>query len=406
MARFILENLALHISLVVFILLHSSLSVASDSTQEANALLKWAATLHNFKDSNISLKWHHHPKNATNSDPRTNLCNWLGISCNAEGRVETLNLTNASLNGTLHELSFSSFPDVANINLSVNLLYGTIPLGITQLSKLVYLHLAYNLLNRQLSSLVELALYTNNLDGHIPASVGNLTKMDRLLLYNNQLSGSIPPELGNLNNLVELYMNTNSLSGNKITGTILPEIVNAARLRGLNLSSNKIAGSIPKELGKLTSLVKVILNDNQLSDRLPSEFGSLTDLEYLDLSANRFNQSIPENIGNLAKLIYLNLNSFKDMQGLLSIDISYNELEGPILSNKAFQNASVEAFQGNKGLCGDAPVLSPFNFPINKYTSQRGHKMLFLIVSCFFAELFHFSFFWELFSVYKNENKI
>ncbi|KAJ9128467.1 hypothetical protein P3X46_034979, partial [Hevea brasiliensis] len=69
------------------------------------------------------------------------------------------------------------------------------------------------------------------------------------------------------------------------------------------------------------------------------------------------------------------------MQGLLSIDISYNELEGPIPSNKAFQNASVEAFQGNKGLCGDVPVLSPFNFPINKHTSQRGHKMLFLIVS-------------------------
>ncbi|XP_057987276.1 MDIS1-interacting receptor like kinase 2-like isoform X2 [Hevea brasiliensis] len=512
MARFILENLALRISLVLFILLNSSLSVASDSTQEANALFRWAATLYDFKYSNISLKWHRHPENANNSQPRINLCNWLGISCNVEGRVERLNLTNAVLNGTLHELSFSSFPDLAYIDLSVNLLFGTIPLGITQLSKLIYLDLSYNLLSgsippeiglltnldtlhlaanqlngsipseiENLSSLTELALYTNNLDGHIPASVGSLTKMRWLFLYDNQLSGSVPSELGNLTNLVELYMDTNSLSGpipstfgnlknlavlfmfknrlsgpipqqignlkslnklslygNSLSGTIPPEIGNAAQLKGLDLSSNKIAGSIPKELGKLTSLLKVDLNDNQLSDRLPSEFGWLTDLEYLDLSANRFNQSIPENIGNLAKLFYLNLSnnefsqeipiqmgklihlsrldlsrnfligkvpsqlssleslemlnlshnnlsgsipdSFKDMHGLSSIDISYNELEGPIPSNKAFQNASTEAFRGNKGLCGDVPVLSPCNFPINKGTSKRSHKMLFLII--------------------------
>ncbi len=52
------------------------------------------------------------------------------------------------------------------------------------------------------------------------------------------------------------------MAGNKITGTIPPEIGNAAQIKGLDLSSNKIAGSIPKELGELTSLVKVILNDN------------------------------------------------------------------------------------------------------------------------------------------------
>ncbi|KAJ9183135.1 hypothetical protein P3X46_007040 [Hevea brasiliensis] len=68
------------------------------------------------------------------------------------------------------------------------------------------------------------------------------------------------------------------------------------------------------------------------------------------------------------------------MHGLSSIDISYNELEGSIPSNRAFQNASIEAFQGNKGLCGDVPGLPPCNFSINKRTSKRSHKMLFLII--------------------------
>ncbi|KAF2299671.1 hypothetical protein GH714_002301 [Hevea brasiliensis] len=152
-------------------------SVASDSTQEANTLLKWAATLHNFKDSNIST-WPLQPENATNSSPGTSPCNWLGISCNIQGRVERLNLTNAGLNGTFHKFSFSSFPDLAYIDLSVNLLFGTIPLGITQLSKLIYLDLLYNLLS-----------------GSIPPEIGLLTNLDILHLAANHLNGSIPPDM-------------------------------------------------------------------------------------------------------------------------------------------------------------------------------------------------------------------
>ncbi|KAJ9146427.1 hypothetical protein P3X46_028696 [Hevea brasiliensis] len=65
------------------------------------------------------------------------------------------------------------------------------------------------------------------------------------------------------------------------------------------------------------------------------------------------------------------------MYGLLSIDISYNDLEGPIPSNKAFQNASMEAFKGNKGLCGEVPGLPLCNASLTK---KRKHKMLFLII--------------------------
>ncbi|KAF6153421.1 hypothetical protein GIB67_003611 [Kingdonia uniflora] len=41
------------------------------------------------------------------------------------------------------------------------------------------------------------------------------------------------------------------------------------------------------------------------------------------------------------------------MESLSSIDVSYNQLEGRIPTNKAFQNLSLDAFKNNKDLCGN-----------------------------------------------------
>ena len=48
----------------------------------------------------------------------------------------------------------------------------------------------------------EIMLSNDKLNGALPASLGNLTKLSYLDLSQNQLSGSIPAELGNLANLV------------------------------------------------------------------------------------------------------------------------------------------------------------------------------------------------------------
>ena len=44
----------------------------------------------------------------------------------------------------------------------------------------------------------------SQIDGPIPAELGNLSSLDVLDLARNQLSGPIPPELGNLTRLNEL----------------------------------------------------------------------------------------------------------------------------------------------------------------------------------------------------------
>ena len=53
-----------------------------------------------------------------------------------------------------------------------------------------------------------------NLEGPIPANLGNLTNLQMLYLSDNNLSGAIPSGLGNpQSNLEELYLANNRLSG-------------------------------------------------------------------------------------------------------------------------------------------------------------------------------------------------
>nr|TKR90000.1 hypothetical protein D5086_0000237970 [Populus alba] len=84
----------------------------------------------------------------------------------------------------------------------------------------------------------------------------------------------------------------------------------------------------------------------------------LTYLESLDLSSNLFTGRIPVQLADLTFLTVLNL--------------SHNQLEGPIPSGKHFNTFNASSFEGNLGLCGfpmpkecnndEAPPLQPSNF--------------------------------------------
>uniref|UniRef100_A0A0V0H4R9 Putative ovule protein n=1 Tax=Solanum chacoense TaxID=4108 RepID=A0A0V0H4R9_SOLCH len=103
------------------------------STEEANALLKWKAT---FKNQNNSLlaSW----------TPSSNACrDWYGVIC-FNGRVNTLNITNSSVIGTLYAFPFSSLPFLENLDLSKNEFSGTIPPEIGYLANLIFLNLNFN----------------------------------------------------------------------------------------------------------------------------------------------------------------------------------------------------------------------------------------------------------------------
>ncbi|GAY51270.1 hypothetical protein CUMW_132910, partial [Citrus unshiu] len=149
-----------------------SLDVSSNSIEEGHALVKWKASL-KVHSRSLLHSWFLSSVNVTKISP----CAWSGIHCNHAGRVVGINLTSMSLNGTLLEFPFSSFP-----------------------------HLAYLVLYNNELFYIILPQITNKLSGQIPSEIGLLTHLTVLHISRNQLNGSIPQEVGQLTFLNHLIL--------------------------------------------------------------------------------------------------------------------------------------------------------------------------------------------------------
>ena len=180
---------------------------------------------------------------------------------------------------------------IVTLNLSHNQLDGTIPAEIGQLGDLEVLDLG-----------------NNQLDGNIPSELGDLSRLKHLTLSGNrELSGPIPPELGNLSNLEFMELAHWESGGSLLSGEIPPELGNLKKLRSLSISVSLLNGPLPIELLSLTNLEDLHLDSNRLSGPIPSEIGNMTSLGALDLGGNDFEGPIPPELGNLAMLDYLAL---------------------------------------------------------------------------------------------------
>jgi tRNA A-37 threonylcarbamoyl transferase component Bud32 len=151
-----------------------------------------------------------------------------------------------------------------------------------------------------------------------------------------------------------------------------------------------LRGSIPRELGDCVKLQTLRINNNNFNGNLPSIIGNLANLQImLDVSSNKLNGALPQELGMLQMLEFLNLShnqfsgsipqSFTSMTSLSTLDVSYNNLEGPVPTGRLLQNASVNWFLHNDGLCGNLSGLPPC------YSTQlSGHhkrKLLSLVLS-------------------------
>ncbi|KAF3964829.1 hypothetical protein CMV_010919 [Castanea mollissima] len=401
-----------------FVYTNNKIKVAEER-KEARALLKWKNNLHSKSQSFLS-SW-------AGSNP----CNWVGIYCDKSGSITQLNLSSHSLKGTLHNLSFQSFPNLLSVDLSYNSLFGTIPSNIAHLSKLSVLNLSYNQFtgripfeigrltslhifdladNRMsglipqelggLTSLSEFDLSSNNLIGTIPASLGNLSNLTTLYLHANQLSGSIPQELGMLSSLNDLRLSFNSLTGtipaslgnlrnlttlylgkNQLSGFIPHELGMLSSLTDLELSINSLTGTIPASLGNLSNLTTLYLYENQLSGSIPRELGMLSSLIDLGLSFNNLTSVIPASFGNLSKLSDLNLGSNK-LSGSFPQEFGMNnftQLKMFEISNNLF-TAHVSDFGTSKIMSSDTSYWTSFAgtigyaAPENAYTMEVSEK--------------------------------
>ena len=132
-------------------------------------------------------------------------------------------------------------------------------------------------------SVIELDLSRNLLIGSIPAELGRLSNLKSLRMSGNNLGGSIPNELGNLTALINLELHDNNLSG-----SIPTEVGRLSKLTWLELSRNDLSGSIPAEMSKLTNLTVLALSHNELTGTFPWWLKELDGLHILQLSGNQF----------------------------------------------------------------------------------------------------------------------
>ncbi|KAL2967340.1 hypothetical protein AAZX31_16G170600 [Glycine max] len=236
---------------------------------------------------------------------------------------------------TSHLCKLSIFPvlviplpltSLVELDLSNNQLEGTIPTSLGNLTCLVELDLSANQLEGtiptslgNLTSLVKLQLSRNQLEGTIPTSLGNLTSLVRLDLSYNQLEGTIPTSLANLCNLMEIdfsYLKLNQ-QVNELLEILAPCISHG--LTALAVQSSRLSGNLTDHIGAFKNIDTLLFSNNSIGGALPRSFGKLSSLTYLDLSINKFSGNPFESLRSLSKMSSLQIDG-NNFQGVVKED--------------------------------------------------------------------------------------
>ncbi|KAG2268612.1 hypothetical protein Bca52824_063167 [Brassica carinata] len=249
-------------------------------------------------------------------------CSWKGVTCNAHSsEVISLFLEYTYLNGSLKaNTSLLKLHHLHHLTLYSCDLIGEIPSSLGNLSHLSFLDLSHN-----------------DLGGKIPSSIGNLSYLSFLDLSHNDLGGKIPSSLGNLSRLTVLDLSDN----NGLIGEVPPSIGNLNQLKIISFYSNKLNGTIPSSFANFNKLSYLLLTGNQFSGGdLPLILSNLTSLSYLDISDNHFKSKLPSNMSGLHNLevFRVSSNSFVGtfptslftIPSLREVYLSENQLEGPL----------------------------------------------------------------------------
>ena len=158
--------------------------------------------------------------------------------------------------------------------------------------------------------MVHLYLHSNQIEGHIPEELGNLSRLELLQLSHNKISGLLPPKLLEMDQMFSL-----NLSSNQLCGSIPLKTMRCPFASIVDLSHNLFNGNITSQIGCVHDLD---LSHNFLDGEIPFLFTWSSELSRLDLSYNNLSGKVHK---ELASLSYINLsyNSFDFSQNLDSV---------------------------------------------------------------------------------------
>ncbi|KAM7251477.1 hypothetical protein ACFE04_023360 [Oxalis oulophora] len=187
--------------------------------------------------------------------------------------LEELYLDNNNLEGTIPS-SFNSLKSSKRVELQGNKLNGELP-ELSKLSELNFLDFSDNQISGTLNpsklptSLLELSIRNNSLQGTIPNSVKDLNNLQVLDLSHNQLSNSVPSFLFTHPSLQQLTLSFNKFS--TLSQPSLTEIYKS-QLIAVDLSHNMLQGFLPLFMGLMPRLSALSLENNYLTGMIPTQY--------------------------------------------------------------------------------------------------------------------------------------
>ncbi|PVH48307.1 hypothetical protein PAHAL_4G304800 [Panicum hallii] len=186
-----------------------------------------------------------------------------------------------------------SHSSVIDLDLHSNKIEGVIPLPPSGTSRLDYSnnHFSSSIIPEfwsHVGSAISLSLAHNSLSGEISNLICNATDIGVLDLSFNNLSGLIPLCLLKHNKTLEIL----NLRGNNFNGSLPHDISEECALQVIDLNGNKLEGKVPVSMINCAKLKVIDLGNNLIMDMFPEWLGVLPLLKVLVLRANQFHGTI------------------------------------------------------------------------------------------------------------------
>ncbi|CAL4889008.1 unnamed protein product [Urochloa decumbens] len=295
-------------------------------------------------------------------DVSTNLL--TGTIPDAIGEMKNLSLLYLYFNHITGPIpaSIGLLPNLVDIRLFNNRLSGPLPPELGKHSPLGNLEVGNNFLNGSLpdtlchnKKLYDIVVFNNSFSGEFPASLGDCDTVDNIMAYNNRFTGEFPEKVWS----AFPKLTTVQIQNNGFTGT-LPSVI-SSKISLIEMGNNRFTGSVPSSALGLNSFKA---ENNQFSGELPEDMSRFPNLADLNLAGNRISGSIPPSIRSLVKLNYLNLSSnlisgqipaaIGSLPVLNILDLSNNELTGNI--PEEFDNLRLSSLNlSSNQLTGEIP---------------------------------------------------
>ncbi len=279
--------------------------------------------------------------------------------------------------------------DVTSLNFISNNLNGGLSPSLGNLTELTYMGFRANAVTGAIpstwSTLTKLNTFDfsyTSLTGSIPSFFSSFTQLTVFQVLAAGVTGAIP-NLSASTNLQVLFLEAN------FTPAPLPSwLQNMTNLTHLLLQNCKVTGDIPNWIGGNLALRSLDLSKNSLTGSIPASIGNLTQLQGLSLYENQLTGAIPSSIGNLANASYIGLyyNNLTgsiptEIGGLANVRYLYlwnNQLTGEIPASVGNLTALAYFRVENNILTGPLPDLSglPLLAQIIAYNNQLSGPLL------------------------------